>query len=84
VQSESMQKYFTERPNFRTAVEQLPKTRPQDSARVYVRGGDQIIGKGLERITVAGEDPAKVWMDVKKELEEAAAPTVELLKTVEG
>ena len=49
-----------------------------------VRGGDQIIGKGLERITVAGEDPAKVWMDVKKELEEAAAPTVELLKTVEG
>ncbi len=84
VESESMQKYFAERPNFRTAVEQLPKTRPQDSARVYVRGGDQIIGKGLERITVAGEDPAKVWMDVKKELEEAAAPTVELLKTVEG
>ena len=84
VQSESMQKYFAERPNFRTAVEQLPKTRPQDSARVYVRGGDQIIGKGLERITVAGEDPAKVWMDVKKELEEAAAPTIELLKTVEG
>jgi len=84
VQSESMQKYFTERPNFRTAVEQLPKTRPQDSARVYVRGGDQIIGKGLERITIAGEDPAKVWMDVKKELEETAAPTVELLKTVEG
>lgn len=84
VESERMQKYLAERPNFRTAVEQLPKTRPQDSARVYVRGGDQIIGKGLERITVAGEDPAKVWMDVKKELEEAAAPTVELLKTVEG
>lgn len=84
VESESMKKYFTERPNFRTAVEQLPKTRPQDAARVYVRGGDQIIGKGLERITIAGEDPAKVWMDVKAELEETAKPTVELLKTVEG
>ncbi len=84
VESERMQTYLAERPNFRTAVEQLPKTRPQDSARVYVRGGDQIIGKGLERITIAGEDPAKVWMDVRKELEEAAAPTVELLKTVEG
>lgn len=84
VESERMQKYFAERPNFRTAVEQLPKTRPQDTARVYVRGGDQIIGKGLERITIAGEDPAKVWMDVKAELEETAKPTVELLKTVEG
>ncbi|MDW8145321.1 MAG: hypothetical protein RMJ48_03315 [Roseiflexaceae bacterium] len=79
-----MQKYFAERPNFRTAVEQLPKTRPQDAARVYIRGGDQIIGKGLERITINGEDPAKVWMDVKAQLEEAAKPTIELLKTVEG
>ncbi len=84
VKSARMQQYLTERPNFRTAVEQLPKTQPQDAARVYIRGGDQIIGKGLERITIAGEDPATVWPEVKTELEETAAPTIELLKAVEG
>lgn len=84
IEAARMQTYLDERPNFRTAVEQLPKTRPQDAARVYIRGGDQIIGKGLERITVAGEDPATVWPDIKAELEETAEPTVELLKMVEG
>jgi len=61
-----------------------PSTQPQDAARVYVRGGDQIIGKGLERIVIAGEDVAAVWADVKAELEQTAAPTVELLRQVEG
>jgi sn-glycerol 3-phosphate transport system substrate-binding protein len=84
VQSEKMQAYFQENPNFQVAVEQLPKTRPQDAARVYIRGGDQIIGKGLERILIAGEEVAPVWADVKAELDETAAPTVELLRQVEG
>jgi sn-glycerol 3-phosphate transport system substrate-binding protein len=84
VQSDKMQAFFQERPNFRTVVEQLPLTQPQDAARVYVRGGDQIIGKGLERIVIAGEDVAAVWAEVKAELEQTAAPTVELLRQVEG
>ncbi|MDQ1300330.1 MAG: sn-glycerol 3-phosphate transport system substrate-binding protein, partial [Chloroflexota bacterium] len=46
-QSAEMQVYFKERPTFKTAVDQLPKTRPQDAARVFVPNGDQIIGKGL-------------------------------------
>lgn len=79
-----MQAFFTENPNFKTAVEQLPLTRAQDAARVFVRNGDQIIGKGLERIIVNREDTAKVFGEVNAELTEAAKPIVEDLKAVEG
>jgi len=79
-----MQDFFKEKPNFKTAVDQLAMTQPQDSARVFIPGGDQIIGKGLERIMIAGEDIATVWADVKLTLEETGAPTVEALKAVEG
>jgi sn-glycerol 3-phosphate transport system substrate-binding protein len=84
VQSPEMQAYFQERPTFKTAVEQLPKTQPQDAARVFVPNGDQIIGKGLERIIVGKEAVATVFADVNKELETAAAPVVASLKAVEG
>jgi sn-glycerol 3-phosphate transport system substrate-binding protein len=84
VQSAEMQAYFKEQPNFKTAVDQLPKTRPQDAARVFVPNGDQIIGKGLERIIVNKEDAVKVFGDVNKELETAAAPVLASLKAVEG
>ena len=84
VASEAMQKFFAERPNFKTAVDQLAKTAPQDSARVFIPGGDMIIGKGLERIMIGGEDVATVWGDVKLTLEETGAPVVAALKAVEG
>lgn len=83
-QSPEMQAFFAENPNFKTAVEQLPLTRAQDAARVFVRNGDQIIGKGLERIIVNGEAPATVFADVNQELSTAAAPILEDLKAVEG
>ena len=50
-----MKTFFESHPNFKTTVDQLPKTRPQDSARELVPNGDEIIGKGLERITANGE-----------------------------
>jgi len=84
VDSEKMQAFFKDHTNFKTAVDQLPQTRPQDAARVYIRGGDEIIGKGLERIVVASEDIPTVWADVKKELEETAKPTIELFKKIEA
>jgi hypothetical protein len=43
-----------------------------------------IIGKGLERIMIGGEDVATVWGDVKLTLEETGAPVVAALKAVEG
>ncbi|GAC1636839.1 MAG: ABC transporter substrate-binding protein [Herpetosiphon sp.] len=84
VSNPEMQKYFTEQPSFKTAVDQLPKTRPQDAARVFVPNGDQIIGKGLERIIISKEDPATVFAGVNKELETAAKPVLQSLKAVEG
>lgn len=83
-QSPAMQEFFAANPNFKIAVDQLPQTRAQDAARVFVRNGDQIIGKGLERIIVNGEAPSAVFVDVNTELSTAAEPILEDLKAVEG
>lgn len=79
-----MQTYFEEFPQFETAVDQLPLTKPQDSARVFVPNGDQIIGKGLERITVQSEDVATVFGEVQTTLESEAQPVIEALAAIEG
>ena len=47
--------YLKKNPNFKVAVNQLPKTRPQDYARVFVPGGGATIGQALDKI-VAGSD----------------------------
>ncbi len=83
-ESPEMQAFFAENPNFKTAVEQLPLTRAQDAARVFVRNGDQIIGKGLERIIVNKEAPSAVFAEVNDELIKAAEPILEDLKAIEG
>ncbi len=80
VASESMQAFFAQNPNFKTAVDQLALTKPQDAARVFVPNGDQIIGKGLERITINLEAPADVFADTNVELDDAAADTIQALK----
>ncbi|NOK80956.1 MAG: ABC transporter substrate-binding protein [Chloroflexi bacterium AL-W] len=84
VESAEMQQFFEENPNFRTAVEQLPQTQAQDAARVFVPNGDQIIGRGLERILVNGEDVETVFGDVNTELEEAAEPVLRDLEAREA
>ena len=84
VESADMQAYFAENPQFKTAVDQLPLTLPQDSARVWVPGGDQIIGAGLERITVQTDDVATAFADVQATLEAEAAPIIEALKAIEA
>ena len=83
-QTPDMVKFFEENPNFKTAVDQLPKTRAQDAARVFVRNGDQIIGKGLERIIVNKEDVMAVFTDVNAELTTVAGPILEDLKALES
>jgi sn-glycerol 3-phosphate transport system substrate-binding protein len=79
VESETMQAFFAENPNFKTAVDQLPMTKAQDSARVFIPNGDQIIGAGLERITVLGEEVQPVFDDVANTLTEEAQPVLEAL-----
>ena len=84
LESKAMQDYFVEFPQFKTATEQLALTNPQDSARVFVPNGDQIIGKGLERITVQADDVAAAFGDVQATLDTEAKPVIEALKAVEG
>ncbi len=73
-ETDSYKAFFAKFPQAKTAVEQLPKTRAQDGARVFIPGGDQIIGKGLERITVGKEDPLAVWKDITAQLEKEGEP----------
>ena len=73
-QTESYKAFFAEKPQFQTAVEQLPKTKAQDAARVFIPGGDIIIGKGLERILVGKEDVATVFAEVQATLEKEGEP----------
>jgi sn-glycerol 3-phosphate transport system substrate-binding protein len=70
--SQEMQSYFKENPNFRVAVDQLAKTQPQDLARTIIPNGDTTIGGGLERI-YANNDPAdRVFANVAQQLERDA------------
>lgn len=84
VESEEMQAFYDEFPQARTAVEQLPLTQPQDAARVFIPNGDQIIGGGIEQITINLVDAADAFADVAAILEEEADPVLEQLEAVEG
>lgn len=72
-----MEDVFAREPQRRVALEQLELTSPQDSARVYLPDGDQILGRGLERIMLQNEAPAQVWPDVTRELEASYEENVE-------
>ncbi|HEX8966522.1 MAG TPA: ABC transporter substrate-binding protein [Chloroflexota bacterium] len=80
LQSSEMKAFYEAHPNFKTTVDQLPKTRPQDSARELVPNGDQIIGKGLERITANGEPAETVFKDVADQLNTEKQPVLRALK----
>ena len=80
IQSPEMKTFYESHPNFKTTVDQLPKTRPQDSARELVPNGDQIIGKGLERITATGEPAEAVFKDVADQLDTEKQPVLRALK----
>lgn len=62
--------------------DQLPKTRPQDAARVYIPNGDQIIGKGLERVLINKEETAGVFQEVAQTLQREAQPVLRSLKAL--
>ncbi len=65
-----MTQVYKERPQFRTAVDQLPKTRSQDSARVLVPGGDAILGKALEAMVLNNADPKASWATAATQLQQ--------------
>jgi sn-glycerol 3-phosphate transport system substrate-binding protein len=61
IDSPEMAAFFVENPIFKTAVEQLPLTQPQDAAQVFIPGGAQIIGEGLQRITIDQDEVQPVF-----------------------
>ncbi len=80
---DSMTDFFAENPNFKTAVDQLPKTKAQDAARVFIPNGDQIIGKGLEEITINLDEVQPAFDDVANTLTEEAQPVIEAIAALQ-
>ncbi|AYF74628.1 ABC transporter substrate-binding protein [Nocardia yunnanensis] len=68
-QDPSMADFLAKKPNFKTAIDQLPLTKPQNYARVFVPGGDQIIGTGLEKIGLQNADTAATFADIANQLQ---------------
>lgn len=69
-ESEEVQAYLEENPNFQTALDQLPETQSQDYARVFVPGGGARIGAALDRITTGGEDVSTVFEALQQETQQ--------------
>ncbi len=82
--SEEMQAFFADNPNFKVAVEQLEFTKPQDPARIYIPNGDQIIGTALEQIMIEQDDAQAVFDNTAFELEDEAQPVLEQLAELQG
>jgi sn-glycerol 3-phosphate transport system substrate-binding protein len=79
-ESPEMQEYFKQNPNYKVAVEQLPKTQPQDTARLIIPNGDRTIGTGLERILVNNEPAEKAFAGVAAQLEKDAQEVKDQVK----
>lgn len=79
-----MAEFFVANPNFKTAVDQLPLTKPQDSARAFIPGGDQIIGQAISEIVVNQTDPQQAFDDAAATLTTEAAPVIEQVIALEG
>ena len=62
--------FLEKNPRSRTAVDQLARTRSQDYARVFVPGGDQIIGAGPEQIALQNADVATTFAGVQDQLQQ--------------
>jgi sn-glycerol 3-phosphate transport system substrate-binding protein len=73
-ETQAYKDFFAKNPQFKTAVDQLPKTRPQDAARNYVPGGDNIIGKALGRIVVGKENVESVFKELTAQIEKEGEP----------
>jgi sn-glycerol 3-phosphate transport system substrate-binding protein len=84
IESDDFQAFLADNPNNKVAIEQLPKTAPQDSARVFIPNGDQILGRGWEQILVNNTPAQDTWDEVKATLDEEKAPVLEAIKTLEG
>ncbi|GAB3562310.1 ABC transporter substrate-binding protein [Spelaeicoccus albus] len=69
--SADTKKLIAANPLISTAIKQLPHTRSQDWARVFIPGGDKILTDGFTKVFTENADPKSALADVKKKLEQA-------------
>jgi sn-glycerol 3-phosphate transport system substrate-binding protein len=84
IESEEEQTFLAANPNNAVAIGQLPKTQPQDSARVFIPGGDEIIGRGWENILVNNTPAQDAFNEVKSNLDAAKVQILDQIKTIES
>ena len=84
VELPELKDFFDKNPQAKVAVEQLAKTKPQDAARVFVPNGDQIIGKGLEAITINKDEVQPAFDDVNQTLTDEAQPVLEQINELKS
>lgn len=70
VDDPSEKAYLAKNPDYNVAIQQLPKTRSQDYARVFVPGGGARIGQALDKI-VAGGDIQSIMTQLNKDTQTA-------------
>jgi sn-glycerol 3-phosphate transport system substrate-binding protein len=70
VDDASEKDFLAKNPRSQTAIDQLPQTKSQNYARVFVPGGDQIIGTGLERIASQNADVTATFADITNQLQQ--------------
>lgn len=63
------QAFLEENPDFKVAVDQLPTTRSQDYARVFIPGADQRLGGTFESILIQGADVNSELESLQSELQ---------------
>lgn len=84
IESPELAEFLAANPNYQVAVQQFPRTKPQDAARTFIPSGDQIIGTGFGEIVVNGTDPQAAFDAVATQLTEAAAPVIEQIRALES
>ena len=66
--SDAEKKWLADNPKFKTALEQLPTTKPQDNVRVFAPGGGMKIGAALEKVA-KGADSRATMEALQKDLQ---------------
>ena len=64
-------KFLDENPNYMTAIEQLPHTRSQDYARVFIPGADREIGGAFESILINNDDVTSTMQRLQDKVQQS-------------
>jgi sn-glycerol 3-phosphate transport system substrate-binding protein len=80
----AMKEFYDKKPNYLTAGKQLAMVRAQDTARVFVPNGQQLLLKGLERITINKEPAEAALKDLATNLQKESDLIARQVKALEG